>query len=103
MADSVLLFTDDSERARREIEALGGRITQQFTERVLVAVLPETVEPESLTASTVEQPESLDLASEMAGVAGQVDPGGGAVGDRRRELGHRQPTSTRSTGGTGPY
>jgi hypothetical protein len=66
MADGVLLFTEDAERTRREITAVGGRVTQQFTERVLVAVLPETVEPESLVAATVQQPDSLDPASELA-------------------------------------
>jgi hypothetical protein len=66
MADSVLLFTDDIESARREIDANGGQITQQFTDSVLVANFPDSVDPQSLEFSTPDQPSTLDPESELS-------------------------------------
>ncbi len=66
MSENILLFTDDFQAASREIIALGGQVTQQFTETVFVASLPESVEADSLAESTTEQPDDLDQVSQLA-------------------------------------
>ncbi len=66
MPSNVLLFTQDIQGAREEITALGGRVTQQFTDAVIVADLPDSVSPQSLRKSTPEQPSSLDQISQLA-------------------------------------
>ena len=66
MAQTVLLFTDDIEGAKREISAVGGHIAQQFTDAVFVASLPDSVDPLSLQFSTPEQPSDLDPVSELS-------------------------------------
>ena len=71
MSENTLLFTEDIQRATQEIVALGGQVTQQFTDNVFVASLPESVDPESLTESTPEQPEELDPVSQLAADAWQ--------------------------------
>jgi hypothetical protein len=69
MARSVLLFTDDIEGAKDEIDAAGGRVTQQFTDRVFAADLPDRVDPEALERSTTEPPDTLDDVSRLAAAA----------------------------------
>ena len=66
MSQSILLFTKDIEKAKQEIIALGGHITQQFTDSVFVANLPESVDPKSLDASTPDEPSTLDPVSKLS-------------------------------------
>lgn len=66
MSQSVLLFTQDIEKARQEVVALGGQVTQQFTDTVFVASLPGSVDPQSLGASTPEKPSTLDQVSQLS-------------------------------------
>jgi hypothetical protein len=66
MARIVLLFTDDIAGAKREVDAVGGRVTQQFTDRVFVATLPDSVDPESLDLSTTVRPSTLDDVSQLS-------------------------------------
>ncbi len=66
MAQTILLYTDDIEAATREIVDVGGQITQQFTDSVFIANLPDSVDPPSLSFSTPEQPGTLDEVSELA-------------------------------------
>jgi hypothetical protein len=54
------------EKSAQEIESLGGRITHQFTDKVLVAELPDDVDPQSLKKSKLEAPRSLDAVSQLA-------------------------------------
>ena len=66
MSNNNLLFTQDVEKAKREIIALGGDVTQQFTDSVFVANLPDSAKAESLKESTPDQPGTLDQISELA-------------------------------------
>ena len=66
MSQDALLFTEDINKARQEIVGLKGRITQQFTDSVFVASLPDSVDPQSLTESTPDQPGTLDSISQLA-------------------------------------
>ena len=52
MSQSIILFTQDIHKAKQEIVSLGGRVTQQFTDSVFVANLPDSVDPQSLSASS---------------------------------------------------
>ena len=65
MKQGILLFTDDIESARAEIEDLGGVIAQQFTDHVIVANLPDSVRPGKLEHSSKKQPDSLDEVSKL--------------------------------------
>jgi hypothetical protein len=69
MSEFVLLFTDDFEGARGEIEALGGRVTQKFTDRVFEAVLPEDAGPQALRLSSPTKPADLDDVSTLMAAA----------------------------------
>ena len=62
MADH-LLFTSDPAAARVEIERLGGRISQLFTNRVFVGALPDDVDPSDLAAASGTRPDDLDATS----------------------------------------
>jgi hypothetical protein len=66
MSQSILLFTEDIQKARREIDDLEGQITQQFTDSVFVANLPDSVDPQSLSESTPDLPSTLDPVSQLA-------------------------------------
>jgi hypothetical protein len=58
----MLLYTNDVEGARQEIERLGGQLRHVFTTRVLVAVVPAETE---LTISSPDRPAELDDISLM--------------------------------------
>jgi len=66
MGRDVLLFTRNIQEAREEIAALGGQVTQQFTDTVIVANLPDSVAPQFLKKSTPNRPSSLDQISQLA-------------------------------------
>lgn len=66
MATNLLLFTTDIDSAWREIDAVGGRILQQFTDNVLVADLPDDIDPRDLEFVSPEQPSGLDPVSQMS-------------------------------------
>ena len=66
MLQSILLFTKDIEKAKQEIIAVGGQMTQQFTDTVFVANLPESVDPKSLDASTPNELSTLDKISQLS-------------------------------------
>ncbi len=66
MPQEVLLFTQNVQEAKKEIVAHGGYVTHQFTDRVMVANLPESVNLQSLQHSTTTPPSSLDSASQLA-------------------------------------
>lgn len=57
----LLLFTSAMAPARAEIHRNGGRVIAQLTDRVFVA---ETNDCDSLTMSSMEEPEDLDLVSQ---------------------------------------
>jgi hypothetical protein len=69
MSKFVLLFTDDFEAGRREIEALGGRVTQKFTDRVFEAMLPEEADPRALRLSSPTERPGLDAVSTLMAAA----------------------------------
>lgn len=66
MSKNTLLFTQDIEKAKQEVISLGGQVTQQFTDTVFVTNLPDSVTPQSLSASTPDQPSPLDQISQLA-------------------------------------
>ena len=66
MKKNILLFTKDINAAREELDNLGAQITQQFTDRVFVANLPDDVKEKSLSSSSTKQPADLDEISKLA-------------------------------------
>ena len=58
----LLLYTEDFDRAREEIERLGGQVRQVFTPSVIAAQVPEDA---ALTASSIDPPPDLDDISRM--------------------------------------
>ena len=66
MAKDVLLFTKSVLDATEEIIGVGGRVTHQFTDSVIVANLPEEVDPEKFVMSKTTRPELLDAISKLA-------------------------------------
>ena len=62
----VLLYTQDLEQAKLEIAALGGRVPHQFTDTVIVADFPDSVDVQTLQHSTTTPPSSLDSISLLA-------------------------------------
>ncbi len=66
MAENILLFTEDIGQAKKEIAAAGGQITQQFTDYVFVANLPDSVDPQSLSESSTDRPDQLDPVSALS-------------------------------------
>jgi len=66
MSQDLLLYTQKLQQAKQEIKALGGRVTQQFTNIVIVANLPDSVDPQTLQLSTTVPPSSLDSVSRLA-------------------------------------
>ena len=65
MSQEILLYTKDAAAARQEVEARGGRVTQQFTDRVIVVVFPDSVDPQSLTTASTTAPPDLDTLSQV--------------------------------------
>ena len=57
-----LLYTNDAQKARDEVERSGGQVRQVFTPRVFVAAVPEDTE---LSHSTSAPPLDLDAVSRM--------------------------------------
>lgn len=57
-----LLYTNDPERARAEVERCGGHVRQVFTPHVFVADVPDDAQ---LTASTPDAPPDLDERSRL--------------------------------------
>ena len=66
MLKNILLYTQDMEKAKQEIIAVGGQVTQQFTGTVFVANLPESVDLKLLDASTPDEPSTLDQISQLS-------------------------------------
>jgi hypothetical protein len=66
MPQEVLLYTQDLPAATKEIASLGGRITQQLTNVVIVVNFPESVNSESLTYAATVAPSNLDQISQIA-------------------------------------
>jgi hypothetical protein len=66
MSQEVLLYTQDLQEATQEIVSLGGKVTQQLTNVVIVANLPNSVTPQSLTKSSTVAPSGLDQVSRIA-------------------------------------
>jgi hypothetical protein len=66
MPQEVLLYTEDLPAATQEIASLGGRITQQLTNVVIVVNLPESVNSESLTYAATVAPSDLDQVSQRS-------------------------------------
>ncbi|MEH2025357.1 hypothetical protein, partial [Nostoc sp.] len=66
MPQEFLLYTQDLQQAKQEIVALGGRVTQQFTDVVIVVNLPDSVDPQTLQQSATVPPDSLDPVSQLA-------------------------------------
>ncbi len=66
MSKKALLFTADEPAAKAEIERAGGRIVHQFSPTVLVAELPDGVDPAGFTAAAVEPAGPVDYATQLA-------------------------------------
>ena len=66
MSQEVLLYTQELQAAKQEIESLGGRIAHQFTDVVLVASLPDLIDPLALAKSSLTVPHGLDEVSKIA-------------------------------------
>jgi hypothetical protein len=71
MKKNILLFTKDINAAREELDNLGAQVTQQFTDRVFVANLPDDVKETSLSASSTKRPTDLDDISKLVADAWQ--------------------------------
>jgi hypothetical protein len=63
---TLLLYTNNLAAAKTEIEQAGGKISQQFTDQLLAAALPDHVNADAFTASTARIPETLSAASLLA-------------------------------------
>lgn len=72
MSQEVLLYTQNFQAARQEIESLGGRVTHQFTNRVFVALFPHSVSSLALRKSSSTAPDDLDEAAKMTAQAWQA-------------------------------
>ncbi|MBW4569587.1 MAG: hypothetical protein KME31_16635 [Tolypothrix carrinoi HA7290-LM1] len=66
MSQEVLLYTQELQAAKQEIESLGGRVTQQFTDVVIVVNLPNSINPQTLKKSSLTAPPNLDEVSQIA-------------------------------------
>ncbi|MGB8698734.1 MAG: hypothetical protein WCD18_04895 [Thermosynechococcaceae cyanobacterium] len=66
MSQDLLLYTQNLQQAKQEIVALGGRVTQQFTDMVIVVNLPDSADPQTLQQSKTVPPSSLDSVSQLA-------------------------------------
>jgi hypothetical protein len=66
MPQEVLLYTKELPVAIQEITSLGGRVTQQLTDVVIIVNLPNSVNPKSLKHSVTDKPPDLDGVSEIA-------------------------------------
>lgn len=65
MKQNLLFFTSDIEKAKQEISSLGGQVTQQFTDKVFIANLPDAVDFSSISQSSLDQPDDLDPVSQL--------------------------------------
>ena len=66
MTNDILLFTLEMESASQEIRLLGGRVTQQFTNHVFVAILPDISDTGKLRHSRQQPYGPLDEISKLA-------------------------------------
>jgi hypothetical protein len=66
MTNDILLFTLDITAASQEIQLLRGRITQQFTPYIFVAILPDMSDIDKLKCSREQQYGPLDDKSKIA-------------------------------------
>ena len=66
MPNEQLLFTDDINKATKEIEQFDGRVTHQLTELGFVAQLPDTVDIKALKYSQAQPSTKLDTKSQLA-------------------------------------
>ncbi|MGB7087118.1 MAG: hypothetical protein WBD47_16280 [Phormidesmis sp.] len=66
MSQEILLYTTNVQAAAREIAESGGRITQQFTDAVVVASFPDEIEAARLQNASTQRPDSLDTVSQLA-------------------------------------
>jgi hypothetical protein len=66
MSQDLLLCTQNLQQAKQQIVALGGRVTQQFTDIMIVVNLPDSVDPQTLQQSTTIPPISPDSVSQLA-------------------------------------
>ncbi len=62
----VLLFTTNLQKAKEELALIGGSVTHQFTDSVIVVRLPETATLESLIHAKPNFPDALDPVSQLA-------------------------------------
>ncbi len=65
MKKDTLLFTNDIKAAIKEIQNIGGRISQEFTNHVFVANLPDSIDIKSLRFSSTKPKSKLDSKSEL--------------------------------------
>src|SRR5215470_4884780 len=63
MYHDTILFTDDVETTRQDVNSHGGSVVFNFGGGVVVARLPELVDPASLRNSRIQAPVSLDERS----------------------------------------
>ena len=69
MTQEVLLYTQSISAATTEIISNRGYITQQLSPHLIVATLPESIDPQALTKSTIDIPTDLDEVSKIASEA----------------------------------
>lgn len=63
---TYILYTRNKDLARKEINATGGKVCQEFTEDLLIAQLPDGFDPDILMAASTEVPARLDPVSRLA-------------------------------------
>src|ERR1041385_8168619 len=63
---TYVLYTKKLPAARKEIKEIDGRITQEFTEDLFVASLPDTFDVGKLKQSTTHYPANLSKMSRIA-------------------------------------
>src|SRR5688500_7816271 len=57
----ITLFTRNFNKARGEVEERGGRVTKKLSPNVLVAVLPDNVDRNSLLHSNTKPPVDMEI------------------------------------------
>ena len=66
MSQDILLFTDNIEAAKAEVEAKGGRITHKFSPEVFVAHIPQSLDIRGLQKSQSSPKKKLEPTVKIA-------------------------------------
>lgn len=66
MSQDVILYTKNIKKAKDEIRDLGGRVTHQMTDNIIVAELPDKIDAITLKVSQADLPRKLDPISQIS-------------------------------------